>query len=64
MPLIQKQDIDQFEEDGYFVAEALLDFGRDIQPVIDEYHGLLDELATKWYEEGRISSTYRDIEEY
>lgn len=60
--MIQKQDINQFEKDGYFIAEDLLNFGRDIQPVIDEYDDLLDELATKWYEEGRISNTYRDLD--
>ena len=61
MPLIQKQDIDQFDKDGYCVAEGLLDFGRDIQPVIDEYDDLLGQLATKWHEDGRIQSTYQDL---
>ena len=53
--------LNRFEEDGYVVAEGLLDPVDDLQPVVDEYSELLDRLATEWWREGRIPSAYSGL---
>jgi hypothetical protein len=39
----------------------MLDIDRVIQPIIDEYHGVLDTLARALYATGQIESTYADL---
>jgi phytanoyl-CoA hydroxylase len=51
----------QFAEEGYVLVENVLDPERDLQPVIDDYTALLDELARRWYAEGKIPSAYADL---
>ena len=49
----------QFVERGYVVVErALTD--ADLQPVIDDYSGIVDEIARKLHAEGRISQRYEN----
>jgi len=55
--VIQKK----FAEDGYVLVENVLDPEKDLQPVIDDYARLLDELAHRWYAEGKIPSAYADL---
>jgi phytanoyl-CoA hydroxylase len=50
-----------FEENGYVVLEGVLDLNEDLQPVIDNYAGLLDELAERWHAAGLIHSSYREL---
>lgn len=52
----------QFEEEGYVVVEDVFDPERELDPVIEEYDGVLDRLATELFEAGAISSTYADLE--
>ena len=61
MAAISQEQLDQFYEEGYLVAEGLLDYDQDIQPVINEYSALLDDLATEWAASGQLSSTYNDL---
>ena len=56
-----KADLEQFEQEGYFVGEGILDPDEDLQPVVDEYDELLDRLAREWHSDGRLSSTYEDL---
>lgn len=51
----------QFELDGYVVLHGLLDVQQDIQPVVDEYSQLLDDLVQRWSSEGRLNSTYPSL---
>ena len=60
MLALNETRIDQFNRDGYFVVEDLLDSELDLRPVEEEYAARLDHLAAKWYAEGRLSSTYDD----
>ena len=39
----------------------MLDVDEVIQPIIDEYHGVLDTLARELYQAGQIASTYDDL---
>jgi len=55
-----KVDVERFEEEGYLVVDSVFDVERDLQPVVDEYSALIDELAARWYAEGKASSTYAD----
>lgn len=51
----------QFHEQGFVVVEELLDPGSDLQPLVDDYSELLDEMAEQWYAEGVLASTYDDL---
>ena len=51
----------KFDECGYVVVRGLLDPAVDLQPVIDEYAGVLDRLATEWYERGKLSSDFAEL---
>lgn len=51
----------QFTTQGYVMIEGLLDPVQDLQPVVDDYAMLLDEVAEGWYAEGKISSPYREL---
>ena len=61
MSVLSDCQIEQFHHDGFLLVEDVLDPEMDIQPVIDEYFELLDLLCNKWYAEGRIDSTYREL---
>ena len=52
---------EQFERDGYFVAKDLLDFDEDLQPVIDEYTALLDDVAGDLVKRGKLDSLYSEL---
>ena len=58
MPTLDQASVDQFHREGYTVVEDLLDEERDIRPLVNEYTALLDKLATRWYAEGRLVSSY------
>jgi phytanoyl-CoA hydroxylase len=48
-------------DEGYLVVEDVLDRRRDIQPLLDEYAGVLDQVAETFCAEGLIASTYSDV---
>jgi len=52
---------DQFEDQGYAVAKGILDPGRDLQPVVDEYASLADRLGRRWVEDGTIARYDRTL---
>ncbi len=58
MPTLDQASVDQFHREGYTVVEDLLDEERDIRPLVNEYTALLDKLATGWYAEERLASSY------
>ena len=58
---ITKANLEQFEREGYFVGEGILDPDEDLQPVIDEYDELLNRLAREWHADGTLSSAYEDM---
>ena len=61
MPTLESTLLTDFERDGYVVVRDLFDFHADLQPVIDEYEGLLSHLAAGWVADGRLASTYEDL---
>ncbi len=42
---LNRSQLEQFHQQGYLKVEGLLDPTEDLDPVIDEYHGVLDNLA-------------------
>jgi len=61
MAVATRVDLERFMDEGYLVVEDALDPTTDLDPVIDEYEALLDELAERWVSEGRLPSTFRDL---
>src|SRR5574341_1856147 len=58
MPALTKEQLEHFKEYGYLPVKNVFDPAETIDPVIEEYHGVLDRLAQKLFAEGKISSTY------
>jgi ectoine hydroxylase-related dioxygenase (phytanoyl-CoA dioxygenase family) len=54
-------DLERFREQGYLVVDGVLDVAHDLDPVVAEYAALLDELAARWYAEGKLTSTYAEL---
>jgi phytanoyl-CoA hydroxylase len=61
MAALTQAQVDQFHEEGYLLVQNLFDPAEDLDPIIAEYHGVLDRLAAELYENGEISSTYADL---
>ena len=62
MPSMTKEQLEHFDHFGFVTAEGVLDPEDVIDPVIDEYASVLDSLADELYDDGKISSTYEDLE--
>ena len=58
MACISEQQMAHYEANGFVVVEGFLDFAQDIQPVLNEYEQVLDRLAAKLYDDGKISNVY------
>jgi phytanoyl-CoA hydroxylase len=61
MPRLSPEQVAQFEEQGYLVVEQLFDPVADLDPIIEEYKGVLERLAHDLYEKGEITSLYDDL---
>jgi phytanoyl-CoA hydroxylase len=61
MAIATRVDLDTFEEQGFLVVEDVFDPRHDLDPVVNEYEALLDELIERWYAEGVLTSTFRDL---
>jgi hypothetical protein len=62
MPALTHEQIDHFEEYGFLKVDDVLDHETVIDPVVEEYGKVLDNLATVLYEKGSIKSKYQDLE--
>jgi phytanoyl-CoA hydroxylase len=61
LPHLSAAQQSQFEQEGYVVVEDVFDPEQELDPVIEEYDGVLDTLATELLESGAISSTYPQL---
>ena len=61
MGTLTQEQVDQFRREGYLLVENLLDPAEDLDPLIEEYEVVLDNLANDLYAKGDISSTYADL---
>ena len=61
MVTASKTFTEEFLENGFVIAEGVLDPETVLEPIIHEYHGVLDRLASELYETGKISSKYESL---
>lgn len=61
MTHLTESQLAKFETEGYLMLEGVLDPEQDLDPVIAEYHTVLDNLAQELYERGEISATYAEF---
>ena len=61
MATLTKEQLDHFKEFGFLKVENLIDPEKIIDPVIEEYHQVLSNLADTLFEEGKITSKYTDL---
>lgn len=61
MAHLTPEQVAQFDEEGYLLVKGLFDPEADLDPIIEEYHGVLDRLAEELYLKGEISSLYADL---
>jgi hypothetical protein len=62
MTALTAEQKEHFEEYGFVKVSHVFDPEATIDPVINEYAGVLDSLAEKLYKDGAISSTYSELE--
>ena len=61
MAALTAEQKEHFDEYGFVHVEDVFDPQRDIDPVIDEYAGVLNALADRLLAEGKISSDYSEL---
>jgi hypothetical protein len=61
MAVATRIDLARFEAQGYLVVDDVLDPAEDLDPVVQEYERLLDELVDRWHAEGKLPETFRDL---
>lgn len=61
MSLLTEKQQTEFNERGYLVVDNILDCKNDLEPIMEEYRGVLDRLARELYTEGKISSLYSEL---
>ena len=61
MGSLTEAQVEQFHREGYLLVEGLFDPEADIEPIIEEYKGVLDTLASELYAQGEVSSTYAEL---
>ena len=61
MPGLSSAQLEQFDRDGFLAVENVLDPVRDLQPVLDEYNGILDGIVDGLIDEGALTNRYGDL---
>jgi hypothetical protein len=53
--------VQHFADFGFVVVEDVFDIERDFQPLMDDYARLLNQLADRWVQQGKLTSVYSDL---
>ena len=61
MPRLSADQLTQFRSEGYLVVNDVLDPATDIQPVLDEYNGVLDGIVDGLIAEGLLRDRYESL---
>jgi hypothetical protein len=61
MPALSSSQLERFDREGYLFFPDLLDPESDLDPIIEEYHGVLDRLADELCAREEIASRYEDL---
>ncbi|MBT3941637.1 MAG: phytanoyl-CoA dioxygenase [Chloroflexi bacterium] len=59
---LSEQQQKQFQDDGYLLVEDLFDPKEVLDPLIDEYEGVMDRLAFELHRDGKIQSRYENLD--
>ncbi len=62
MGSLTEQQVEGFYKYGFLKVDGVLDPEEYLDPIIEEYSGVLDRLADELYEKGEITSKYEDLE--
>ncbi len=60
--MLSLEQKDQFNEQGYLLVERVLDPALHLDPIIDEYALLLDQLVTRLAEDGLLSQRHDELD--
>ena len=52
MTALTSEQVEQFRREGYLLVEDMFDPAADIDPIIGEYHGVLERLVIQAKERG------------
>ena len=58
---LSRAQVDLLDEQGYLLIRGLLDPAQDLDPIFDEYAGVLDRLAHALFAQGKVSSPYPEL---
>lgn len=61
MATLTPDQVHQLESEGYLLVKRALDPELDIEPVEREFAGILDRLANRLRDEGKIATTHADL---
>ena len=61
MTLLTEEQIAEFSDRGYLVIDNIFDPQTDLNPIMEEYLGVLEHLAQDLYAQGKIRSLYADL---
>lgn len=53
--------VERFERDGYLVVEDVIDPASFLDPIVEEFEGVLDRLATSLHADGVLSDAYAGL---
>lgn len=58
---LSREQVAQFNDQGFLLVKGLFNPERDLDPIINEYYGVLDRLADQLFEAGEIRSRYEEL---
>jgi hypothetical protein len=61
MPKLTEKQLDYFDEFGFLPLKNIFDPKKILDPIIDEYHSVLDNLCSELVKENRLSSSYEKL---
>lgn len=60
--MLSAEQLNQFDAQGYLLVEGVLDPATTLDPIISEYAGLVDGLASDLVANGELSQPYADLD--
>src|SRR6186713_1434639 len=61
MTVLSKEQVAQFEDQGFLLVKGVFNPEADLDPIINEYYGILDRLVDQLFEAGEIKSRYTEL---
>ena len=58
---LSSAQVELLDEQGYLLLRGLLDPAHDLDPILDEYAGVLDRLADALFAQGKVASPYPEL---